>query len=521
MGLPRRHAAWGLFGAVFSVIAGGACDAPKTDTTGSGAGSQGGGAAGTGGHAGHGGLGGQGGQGGAGSTRIPNYEPQGCKFAVAPRIEYLDWTIGKLDVGATPNIRRVRLGIGGNIGVGAAGRPDPAHSIGFGWQTDEGTLASEVTWGIGSDPSQWPAENRAKGVSWKTPAGLIEPNGDAQMHEVHVCGLEPSTTYSYRVGGGPAGQEVWSEVMTFTTAPADGTSEVTIAVNGDSRGQAAEAWRVYQTRLAKLPITAQLFSGDTIYLPLDQGEWEKWLDLGERDANGDLLTLGRILTLHTNGNHDGRGTLFFGNLMLPQDPKDYPLDAELLYSMDIGPVHVTVIDDTYFTVTSIKPEDKDRAAAWLDADLAAANENRANVPWIVTLHHKGPLSSAKHGDDGDVVRGKKFFMPLFDKYHVDMDMAGHDHDYERSLPVSGPPETPTVQADPKDGTIYVVCGGAGAPAYGNGTTALTATSVGFTSGPAIGLYVLLHATNTELKLTAKELRPDESDPVIDEVTITK
>ena len=59
------------------------------------------------------------------------------------------------------------------------------------------------------------------------------------MHEAYVCGLAPATTYYYRVGGGPAGDEVWSDVYCFTTTPSDPAAPVTIGVTGDSRGQEA------------------------------------------------------------------------------------------------------------------------------------------------------------------------------------------------------------------------------------------------------------------------------------------
>jgi hypothetical protein len=121
-------------------------------------------------------------------------EPAGCGFKVVTRDDYRDWSINKKDVGPTPNIRRVRLGLGGNISAGAEGRADPATSAAFAWQTDEGTFASEVQWGTTPDPSAWPSENRTSGATWLTPPGIIVPNGEARMHEAYVCGLTPATT---------------------------------------------------------------------------------------------------------------------------------------------------------------------------------------------------------------------------------------------------------------------------------------------------------------------------------------
>src|SRR5262249_3831188 len=156
---------------------------------------------------------------------------------------------------------------------------------------------------------------------------------------------------------------------------------------------------------------------------------------------------------------------------------------------------------------------------WLDADLTAAKANRTKVPWIVTMHHHPEYSSSDHGMDPDVLRGRAFYEPIWEKYHVDLDISGHDHDYERSKPLTGPGDQPTVHTSPADGTIYVVCAGSGADAYSAGTSSWTELSHDFTSGGAIGLYSYLTATATTLTLDAHELRADGSDPTIDTLTI--
>src|SRR5689334_14815445 len=157
------------------------------------------------------------------------------------------------------------------------------------------------------------------------------------MHEAYVCGLKPATTYYYRVGGGPAGKEVWSDVYSFTTTPSDPAAEITLAVAGDARGQSNDAWRVLQKRVMMAGATLELFSGDVVNLAPDQGEWEKWLDLGWKDENGGLSTLGQILTLSAHGNHENHTSLFFGNMVLPQDVQKYPDYPELFFSIDVGP----------------------------------------------------------------------------------------------------------------------------------------------------------------------------------------
>jgi 3',5'-cyclic AMP phosphodiesterase CpdA len=74
---------------------------------------------------------------------------------------------------------------------------------------------------------------------------------------------------------------------------------------------------------------------------------------------------------------------------------------------------------------------------WLD-DMLASSTNQ----WkIVTLHH--PLYSS--GRHGSTVGARERLEPILARHHVDLVLAGHDHDYERT--------------NPQQGVTYVVSGG--------------------------------------------------------------
>lgn len=465
--------------------------------------------------------GGDGGSGGGGGGLAAAFQPQGCSFSIASRPEYKEFAPGKPVVGKSADIRRVRLGLGGNVAAGAAGHADAATSIAFAWESSGDTLASEAQWGKSPDPATWPQENRAAGVTWATPASTINGTNDERMHEVYLCGLTPATTYYYRVGGGAPGSESWSEVYSFTTVPSDPSVPVTFGVTGDSRGQKGDAWRLIQRRLKVAGVGMQLFSGDAVLLGPDQADWESWLDSAWKDTDGTALTLPNILSLTAHGNHENHTSLFFGNFTQPQDLSKYGKYAELFFSIDVGPVHVLVFDDAGIVSPNTDPEYQAVFTEWLTADLDAATKNRSKVPWIVTVNHHAAFSSSNHGDDADVLLGRAYFVPIWDKYHVDLAIAGHDHNYERTKPLTGPAATPTIHATPKDGTVYVVCAGSGSDGYSPGNTAVTELSRGYDSVTVLGFYGILTATQTSLKLEAHELRPDASDPIFDTLTITK
>ncbi|MDB6086332.1 MAG: calcineurin-like phosphoesterase family protein [Gammaproteobacteria bacterium] len=120
---------------------------------------------------------------------------------------------------------------------------------------------------------------------------------------------------------------------------------------------------------------------------------------------------------------------------------------------------------------------------WLERTLSEASEDRG-IDWIVVQMHQDALSSSKYGNGSD--KGiREAWLPLFDRYGVDLVLCGHDHDYERSWPVRGcnhdagrdaatgkivdtcQPK-PVVTADPADGkfdtsrgTIHFILGGGG------------------------------------------------------------
>lgn len=75
-----------------------------------------------------------------------------------------------------------------------------------------------------------------------------------------------------------------------------------------------------------------------------------------------------------------------------------------------------------------------RQTAWLERTLEAARRN-PSIDWIVAQMHQNAISSTTKNTSDLGIR--QAWQPLFDRYHVDLVVAGHAHDYERSFPLRG------------------------------------------------------------------------------------
>jgi 3',5'-cyclic AMP phosphodiesterase CpdA len=113
---------------------------------------------------------------------------------------------------------------------------------------------------------------------------------------------------------------------------------------------------------------------------------------------------------------------------------------------------------------------------WLEQELARTRADRG-IDWIVVVMHQVVISTADRFNGAD--RGiREEWVPLFDKYGVDLVVCGHEHHYERSHPIRGHQDNETLTPIPADtelsvvdtskGTVHMVIGGGGTSAPSNG-----------------------------------------------------
>jgi len=462
---------------------------------------------------------GPGGEDGDASTLA--YTPQGCAYTVSPPESWhyedlaLDDTTTPVDP-TTGAPERVRLGLGGGTTKGQPGYADPTTTAAFTWETAASNRAARVRLGTSASA----LTQVQSGYSFTVHP--ILGTQDAYFHEVHVCGLEPATTYFYQVGGGPTGSQVWGATQSFTTMPATGT--ITVGVFGDAR-QTKDPWQAVHMRMRDAGVAMSLVGGDVVALGAEESLYSEWLDAIWKDPNDPtkFLALGQSYILSINGNHENDTSTSFANWAIPGDGPY----AKTYASFDLGSAHITMVDDEQIADAPTGPEAQSQLA-WVDRDLQAAAGDRANHPFIVVISHRGLYSTSQHATDSDVLAARGVLAPLFDKYGVSLVVNGHDHEYERTVPIHA--SSPDATGDPvpsAQGTTYVICAGAGAEPYAVGTTPVSwrQTKTAFGTGtPYIGTYSLLTIASRQLTLRAYGMKASSTtvagDDVIDMVQLS-
>jgi hypothetical protein len=285
---------------------------------------------------------------------------------------------------------------------------------------------------------------------------LSLPTGRQQ--EATLRDLEPATIYCYQL------VDRDSELVSptgFRTAPAPGAAGTVRFVALGDVGKATPDQFAVADQMVRVPHDFTLLTGDVGY---DSGNLESF----ERhffDVYADQAA--QLPFFAASGNHDYKTAVagpFRDVFALPENGRP-AMVSELTYSFDWGNVHVVTLD-----TERVGPEQ----AAWLEADLAT---NR--LPWTVVIGHRPPFSSGYHGGNAGV---RQYFVPLFERYGVQLTLWGHDHDYERTKPING--------------VTYVVTGGGGTGTRPVGTSEFTAFSL------AVTHFVYVEADEHQLTLWA-------------------
>lgn len=280
-----------------------------------------------------------------------------------------------------------------------------------------------------------------------------------------------------RIGAGaPPGSPLASPVAGAAASALPGAPSIRVAVAGDTGTADAAEQRtamVIDGQEAAREYDALLLLGDLIY------------------ETGDPALVGPAVTDPFAGVLDAGTQLvpLLGNHDIKQGAQQQILAAlgrsTSWYEQRIGPLRLVVLDST-------RIEDPAQTA-WLEQVLATPD---SPTDWTVVAMHHPAFSAGYHGADADVLDVRDRWAPLFARYRVPLVLAGHDHDYQRSLP--------------QDGVTYVVSGAAAKlrPTGSQPFTAVSASTRHFVD-------LLVYSDRLELRAV------DQQGRLVDATTITR
>lgn len=278
----------------------------------------------------------------------------------------------------------------------------------------------------------------------------VRVSGVRYYHHVTLSGLAPGTDYYYQVIPGGMLQH-------FKTFPL-ASDTFTFVAFGDTRSDSVAHQSVIDM-MASYEFAFYTLSGDLVNDGNNTDDWRIFF-------NTEDTLLQNIHFLPAIGNHESPYWQY-DTLFALCDSEDY-------YSLEYGNTHFIVLN-THIDLYGDQ-------IAWLTNDLINAS-NDSLIDWIFVSLHRPPYSSGGHGSQLDV---RAAWCRLFEQYNVDIVFTGHDHHYERTIPING--------------VVYFVTGGGGAPLRPVGSNTWTAC--------AESAYHFCLIDITDRKLFLHAIKPD-------------
>jgi 3',5'-cyclic AMP phosphodiesterase CpdA len=226
-----------------------------------------------------------------------------------------------------------------------------------------------------------------------------------------------------------------------------------------------------------------LFNGDLCYANLASDRVRTWWDFWENNSRSAR----RRPWMPSAGNHEnelGNGPIGYQAYQtyfsVPEAAGQTDTTRGLWYAFTAGSVRVISIanDDIIYQDggdSYVRGYSGGAQKTWLDKELAAARQD-ANIDWIVVCMHQVAISTADMFNGADLGIREEW-LPLFDRYGVDLVVCGHEHHYERSHPIRGregnatltplPVATALDVIDTTKGTVHMVIGGGGTSSPSN------------------------------------------------------
>jgi Calcineurin-like phosphoesterase len=255
-------------------------------------------------------------------------------------------------------------------------------------------------------------------------------------HVITLSGLQPDTKYFYSVGTTAQTLAAGSGQF-FHTSPVPGSPKPTrIWVLGDSGWGTPPARAVrdsYYAFTGSRHTDLWLMLGDNAYVNGTDAEFQPAVFENKYEA-----MLQKSVLWPAYGNHDGQSSEsstqtgpYYDIFTLPTAAQagGGASGTEAYYSFDYANIHFVCLDSYETPNAPGSP-----MLIWLAADLAANTKQ-----WTIAFWHHPPYSKGSHDSDAEseLITMRENVNPILEAHGVDLVLAGHSHEYERSMLIDG------------------------------------------------------------------------------------
>ena len=234
---------------------------------------------------------------------------------------------------------------------------------------------------------------------------------DRYVHRftVNLKFLKPGSRYHYQAGSRT--NQSWSSINSFDTEATD-EDQFSFIWFGDTHCFPDSGKLASLTTRQHPEAAFYSIAGDLVSTGLNRDDWDK---LFEYSRN----TFSRKPLMPVPGNHDrqdGLGAkLYYDLFSLPKNGPER-VDSESSYSFEYANALFIMIDAT---------SEVGDHTRWIEEKLSTTK-----ATWKFVMFHFPPYNFEEPYPDI-----QEAWVPLFDKFHVDMVMGGHVHYYMRSNPM--------------------------------------------------------------------------------------
>ncbi len=270
----------------------------------------------------------------------------------------------------------------------------------------------------------------------------VNESANTTEHEVELTGLNMDTKYYYSIGNATDLLSASPDQFFYTLPPTNTEREYNFWVVGDC-GTANNDQRAvrdaYQTYMGTTRIYGMIMLGDNAYTLGTDGEYQNAIF---NNMYEDIVS--NTVMWPTPGNHDYYSGAdastqtgpYYDIFTLPSAGQLGGLisGTEAYYSYNIGNIHFISIDSY-----DSGRDSTNAMGAWLKQDLQNNNQE-----WTIAYWHHAPYSKGNHNSDnpfpfvdGELKEMREQFVPILERYGVDLILCGHSHAYERSFFLKG------------------------------------------------------------------------------------